>query len=119
MASEVPSESDDERWLVIKGRRWRRTDPALPDDVAVRLRSHLGRARSAVRGAMSADDEAAVRRARQRVGLAKTGLGERGARWWETDVAARLAQARSCLAELDRIAPPDAARADPASGVNA
>ncbi|WP_229051380.1 hypothetical protein [Aeromicrobium sp. Leaf350] len=91
---------DDERWLVIDGRRWRRTDPSLPEDVVEALKSHLGRARSAVKQAKGAGDEAAVRRARDRVQLAKTGLGERGPYWWEVDEADRLAQARDALRDL-------------------
>ena len=42
------------------GRRWRRTDPSLPDDVQEALRSHLGKARSAVRAGKRAGDERAV-----------------------------------------------------------
>lgn len=107
MASGDPNEHvDDERWLVIDGRRWRRTDPALPDDLADRLRSHLGRARSAVRTAKREGDDAALASIRHRVGLAKAGLGERGPRWWDDEVPARVARARAALHELDRLAPP-------------
>lgn len=91
---------EDDRWLVIDGRRWRRTDPSLPDDVVGQLKSHLGRARAAVKRAKSADDETAVRAARDRVQLAKTGLGERGPYWWEVDEADRLAQAQEALRQL-------------------
>lgn len=93
--------SDDERWLVIDGRRWRRTDPALPPEVVEALKSHLGRARSAVGAAMRRGDEDAVAAARRRVGIAKRGLGERGPYWWDEPVAARIQQAREALAELD------------------
>ena len=41
--------ADDERWLVVDGRRWRRQGPALPEEVARQLLSHLRRGRSAVR----------------------------------------------------------------------
>ena len=54
--------TDDGRWIVVDGRRWRAADPALPDDVRTRLLHHLGVARSAVRGAGRADDEDALRR---------------------------------------------------------
>ncbi|KTR96595.1 biopolymer transporter Tol [Microbacterium testaceum] len=108
--------TDDERWLVIHGRRWRRTDPALPEDLAARLRSHLGRARSAVRTTTRAGDADATADARRRVGLATSGLGERGPRWWEDDVDARIARALAAVEELDRDAPP---RADEGPGVNA
>lgn len=98
----MPDEAaDDERWLVVDGRRWRRTDPCLPDDVVEALTSHLGRGRSGVRTAKQADDDASVARARRRVDLAKHGLGERGPRWWEHDESERLAQAQEALDELD------------------
>ncbi|NQX26098.1 biopolymer transporter Tol [Microbacteriaceae bacterium VKM Ac-2854] len=83
---------------MINGRRWRRTDPALPDGLVATLQSYLGRGRSAVR---LATDEDAVAEARRRVDLAKHALGERGPRWWERAEADRLAQARSILAELE------------------
>ncbi len=116
MASGTEDAADDERWLVVDGRRWRRTDPALPDEVAARLRSHLGRARAAVRTTRRAGDDEGTAAARHRVGLAKAGLGERGPRWWDDVVPARVERARGALAELDRIAPP---RADPPADVNA
>lgn len=97
------TDDDDERWLVVDGRRWRRTDPSLPDDVAAALRSHLGRGRSGVRVATRADDDSAIAAARHRVGLAKHGLGERGPYWWEEQESDRLARARAALAELENL----------------
>ena len=94
---------DDERWLVIDGRRWRRTDPSLPDEVVAALTSHLGKGRSGVRTAKRADDDAAIAAARRRVGLAKHGLGERGPYWWDDSEADRLARARAALTELDAL----------------
>lgn len=91
---------DDERWLVINGRRWRRTDPALPCDLVEALKSELGRGRAGVRTAKITADAEQVARARRRVGLAKTGLGERGPYWWERPVDARIAQARTALAQI-------------------
>ena len=91
---------DDERWLVVDGRRWRRTDPCLADDVVEALTSHLGRGRSGVRTARRAEDEDAVARARRRVDLAKHGLGERGPRWWDEDVADRRRRAQEALDAL-------------------
>jgi hypothetical protein len=74
--------TSDGRWLVVDGRRWRAADPELPEDVRTRLLHHLGVARSAVRTAGRAGDDAAVRAARARVQLAKIGLGERVLAWW-------------------------------------
>jgi len=94
--------TDDGRYVVVDGRRWRTADPEIPDDVRARLLHHLGVARSTVRTAGRAGDDAAVAAARARVQLAKTGLGERGTAWWEQDVAAREARWTAALRELDR-----------------
>ncbi len=93
--------TDDGRWLVVDGRRWRAADPELPEDVRARLLHHLGVARSAVRTAGGTGDEAAVRAARDRVQLAKTGLGERGPAWWDQTPAERAARWTDALARLD------------------
>ena len=99
-----PTPDDDDRWFVIKGRRWRRTDPALPDDLVERLKSHLGRGRSGVRVAKLADgDDGAIAAARHRVSLAKHGLGERGPYWWVRSESDRIAQAKAALDELDAL----------------
>ncbi|WFR66875.1 biopolymer transporter Tol [Curtobacterium flaccumfaciens] len=91
----------DEHFFVVNGRRWRRTDPALPEDVAAALRSHLGRGRNAVKQAKRTGDEEALDAARHRNGLAKHGLGERGPEWWTRPEADRIADARAALGELD------------------
>jgi len=88
---------------VIGGRRWRRTDPSLPEEVVEALKSHLGRGRSGVRSAKRNDDALAVAAARQRVGLAKHGLGERGPYWWDAPEAERLERARDALRQLDAL----------------
>ncbi len=98
MARAEDSSTDEERWLVVDGRRWRRTDPAVPDDALARLKSHLGRGRSGVR---TAGDDAALAATRRRTHLAKVGLGERGTPWWEQTDAERRERWESALAELD------------------
>ena len=92
--------TDDGRWIVVGGRRWRKADPALPDDVRARLLHHLGVARSAVRVAGRTGDDAALSAARARVQLAKTGLGERGQAWWDQDDDARRARWEAALDAL-------------------
>ena len=94
-----PPESDD-HWLVINGRRWRKTDPSLPADVVDELKSHLGRGRSGVRVAKGKADPDAVAAARTRTNLAKHGLGERGPYWWEHPEADRLERAHDALRDL-------------------
>ncbi|WP_323986489.1 biopolymer transporter Tol [Microbacterium plantarum] len=97
------AEVDSERWLVIDGRRWRRTDPSLSDDLVAALKSHLGRGRSAVKAAKRRGDDEAVAAARERVGLAKHGLGERGPYWWDEPEGDRLARARDALQRPDAL----------------
>ena len=92
--------SDDEKWLVVDGRRWRRTDPSIPDAELARLKSHLGRGRSGVR---TAADDAELEATRHRTRLAKTGLGERGPKWWEQSDAERRERWTAALAELDAL----------------
>ena len=94
---------DPERWLVVDGRRWRRTDPSLPVDLVAALTSHLGRGRSAVGAAKRSGDDDAVAAARERVGLAKHGLGERGPFWWDEREGDRLARAQDALRRLDAL----------------
>jgi hypothetical protein len=93
--------TDDGRYVVVDGRRWRTADPALPDDVRVRLLHHLGVARSGVRSAGLAEDDAAVTAARTRVQAAKTGLGERGPAWWEQSDDERRARWEAALRVLE------------------
>ncbi|NHC45261.1 hypothetical protein [Motilibacter aurantiacus] len=82
----------DGRYVVIDGRRWRATDPLLPEDVAVQLRSELMSARRAVGQALRAGDAGAERAARGRVQAAKSALGERGTPWWEQSEDERRAR---------------------------
>ncbi|SDF13513.1 hypothetical protein SAMN05660485_02641 [Blastococcus fimeti] len=93
--------TDDGRYVVVDGRRWRTADPALPDDVREQLLHHLGVGRSGVRTAKKAGDDAAVAAARARVQLAKTGLGERGTAWWEQSDAERRVRWETALRDLD------------------
>ena len=100
MSREV-ERTDDGRWIVVDGRRWRTADPSLPEDVRTRLLHHLGVARSAVRTAGRVGDVAAVAAARARVQLAKTGLGERGPAWWDQVDAERRARWEAALRGLE------------------
>ena len=94
---------ESDRYLVVDGRRWRRSDPSLPPEVEEQLLHHLGRGRSGVRTAKRTGDEAAVAAARRLVQLAKVGLGERGEPWWEQSEAARERRWTEALAELEEL----------------
>ena len=98
--AEQSEPTEDEKWLVVDGRRWRRTDPAVPPDELARLKSHLGRGRSGVR---NAGDDTEKKAARHRVQLAKRGLGERGTPWWEQSGAERRTRWETALSELDAL----------------
>lgn len=94
---EGPERTPDGRYIVVRGRRWRATDPDLPEEITGPLRSELGRARSAIG---RSQDPGEVRAWRDRVQLAKEGLGERGEAWWEMGPADRAERARE---RLDRL----------------
>ncbi|WP_242622938.1 hypothetical protein [Pseudonocardia sediminis] len=65
------------------------------------LQHHLGVARSAVRTSKKAGDDDAVAAARERVGIAKRGLGERGDPWWDLSTDDRRTRWDDAVAELD------------------
>lgn len=71
-----PERTADGRYIVVNGRRWRASDPAIPEKLRAELVAELMAARRAVK------DE--PESARPRVQDAKTALGERGRAWWES-----------------------------------
>ncbi len=87
--SERPEVTPDGRYVVIDGRRWRATDPALPEDRRAELTRVLMAWRREVRRTQGTDDESA---ARAGVHAAKVALGERGTPWWEQSDEARRAR---------------------------
>jgi hypothetical protein len=117
MARDV-QRTPDGRHIVVDGRRWRATDPDIPERLGAELRSELMAARRAVGVAMRTSDDAAEAAARRRVADAKIALGERGAPWWEPATPATLrtrsvAAARTLLRHRDAsssICPSDAAK---------
>ena len=80
MTDTTPQRTPDGRYIVVRGRLWRATNPALPEDERQRLVNELMDARRAVR---DAKDDAAMKKARARVHAAKVALGERGPVWWQ------------------------------------
>lgn len=104
-----PERTPDGHHVVIDGRRWRATDPSIPETFRQELVNELMAARRAVK-AQEPD-------ARRRVQDAKTALGERGAPWWEDrtgdDFDERIAAAMRALIRKrgeSSICPSDVAR---------
>lgn len=76
-----PARTEDGHYVVIDGRRWRATDPAIPEERRAELTRILMAWRREVRRTMGTAGEQA---ARAGVQAAKVALGERGSPpWWE------------------------------------
>ena len=101
--------TDDGRWIVVDGRRWRATDPTLPPERRQELVDELMAARRAVAAARRAADQDAERAARARVHAAKVGLGERGPAWWER-IEQAIVEAVAERGEGKTICPSEVAR---------
>jgi len=80
-AHETPERTADGRHIVVDGRRWRATNPNIPEELRAELVRELMAARRAVKAAKG--DVSDTADARSRVQNAKVALGERGAPWWE------------------------------------
>jgi hypothetical protein len=77
-----PARTDDGRYVVINGRRWRATDPAIPEERRAELTRILMAWRREVRRTKGTAGEESA--ARAGVQAAKVALGERGTPpWWE------------------------------------
>jgi hypothetical protein len=77
-----PPRTPDGRYIVVRERLWRATNPNLSEAEAAKYRKQLGQARSAIRVAKQTGDRETEKAARQRVHAAKLALGERGEPWW-------------------------------------
>ena len=95
---EEPERTPDGHFVIISGRRWRATDPAVPEDVAATLRRALMAARRDVGAALRADQD--PKPARVRVQAAKVALGERGVPWWEQSLDERRERWEQGLRDL-------------------
>lgn len=78
--------TDDGRYILVGGRRWRAADPMIPAERAAELRSALMAWRREVKAVRGTEAESAVRAGVQ---AAKVALGERGQPWWEQTAAQR------------------------------
>ena len=79
MAADAPLRTPDGRYLVVRGRLWRASNPNLTAAQREPLVARLMDARRQLRGEASAELRAA---ARAEVQAAKVALGERGPVWW-------------------------------------
>lgn len=84
-----PARTPDGRYVVIDGRRWRATDPAIPEARRAELTRILMAWRRDVRRTKGTAEEA---HSRAGVHAAKVALGERGTPWWEQSDAERQAR---------------------------
>lgn len=87
----VEDHTADDRYLVIDGRRWRRTDPTIPEPLRVQLVNVLMAGRRAVGAAKRSGDDSAMAGARRQVHDAKVAMGERGEPWWDDPTPGSLA----------------------------
>ena len=77
----------DGRYLIIRGRLWRCSNPELSEAQRQALVAELMDARRLVKAAKAAGDSESLRQARAQVQAAKVGLGERGPVWWRDGAA--------------------------------
>ena len=87
--SAPPEVTPDGRYVVIEGRRWRASDPTIPDARRAELTRALMAWRREVRRTKGTDG---ARAARTGVQAAKVALGERGTPWWEQTADERRAR---------------------------
>ncbi|WP_029088788.1 hypothetical protein [Brevibacterium album] len=86
--------TEDGRYIVVEGRRWRAADPAIPAPLKQELVGELMRARRLIGSGETS--------ARTRVHDAKIALGERGRAWWKADEESRGIRAAAALNALLR-----------------
>ena len=84
-----PELTPDGRYVVVDGRRWRASDPAIPHERREELQRVLMAWRREVRRVRGTGDETA---ARAGVQAAKVALGERGTPWWDQTADERRAR---------------------------
>jgi Protein of unknown function (DUF3253) len=104
-----PELTPDGRYVVVGGRRWRASDPAIPEPLRQELVAELMAARRDVRSS--------PKTARPRVQDAKVALGERGDPWWDPTSEGQRVRLAAAMRALLRhrhpeatICPSDAAR---------
>jgi hypothetical protein len=77
-----PPTTPDGRYIVVRGRLWRASNPNLPEAERTALVHELAAARREVKAALAHPDPERLAAARAAVNRAKIALGERGEPWW-------------------------------------
>lgn len=77
-----PLKTPDGRYLIVRGRLWRTTNPGLPEAERTHQVAALMDARRRIGQAQRQGDADARSAARLEVDVAKRALGERGPVWW-------------------------------------
>lgn len=78
----APLTTPDGRYIVVRGRLWRTSDPGLDHAKRQQLVDGLMDARRSVAAARRAGDGEGERKVHAAVDIAKQALGERGPVWW-------------------------------------
>lgn len=84
----MPAEEDpprltpDGRYIIVRGRLWRASNPNLSEDARRSIVHDLMHARRSVRSSLRSGNADDLRAARAGVQTAKERLGERGPVWW-------------------------------------
>ncbi|PKV14520.1 hypothetical protein [Xanthomonas prunicola] len=80
--STTPITTPDGRYLIVRGRLWRTSNPQMSEEARATLVSALMDARRMVKAARHDDAVQRLLAARRAVDAAKVALGERGPVWW-------------------------------------
>lgn len=82
MIKAKPLTTPDGRYIIVRGRLWRASNPDLPGERRTALVHELSSARREVKAALRHADPERLAAARAAVDRAKIALGERGSPWW-------------------------------------
>lgn len=77
-----PLTTPDGRYIVVRGRLWRTSNPNLSVEERTALVQELSAARRDVKAALRHPSLERLATARAAVNMAKVALGERGSPWW-------------------------------------
>ena len=101
--------TSDGRYIVVRGRLWRASNPNLPEDRRQALVTDLMDARRSVAEARRSSDASGESFAHTAVEAAKVALGERGTPWWDDgapDLDRKMAKNTHYAAWYEALVPP-------------